>query len=117
MANYPYYQQYQYPRQIQNNGIIMVRDESEARNYPVGLGNRVTFINENNSYIYTKTMGFSQLEPPVFEKYKKEVVEETVVEDNGYTDLKKMVDDLIERVNAIEKPTKRTVKKEVAEDE
>lgn len=58
-------------QQIQNNGsFIPVPSEEFARNYPVAPGNSVTFKNENAPYVYTKTMGFSQLDRPIFEKYK-----------------------------------------------
>lgn len=56
--------------QIQNSGFISVPNEEVARNYPVAHGNSVTFKDENAPYIYTKTMGFSQLDRPVFDKYK-----------------------------------------------
>lgn len=56
--------------QIQNGGFVSVRNETEARNYPVALGNSVTFKDETAPYIYTKTMGFSQLDAPKFDKYK-----------------------------------------------
>ena len=55
--------------------FILVRSEEEARNYPVAFGNTVTFKDENVPYMYTKTMGMSQLDRPVFEKYK--LVKET----------------------------------------
>ena len=55
---------------IQNGGFITVRSEDEARNYPVAPGNSVTFRDEAAPYIYTKTMGFSQLDRPVFERYR-----------------------------------------------
>lgn len=97
MPSYPYYPQYyqqpnyQIPQniqpsapqqiqqpQIQNGGFVSVRSESEARNYPVAIGNSVTFKDETEPYVYTKTMGFSQLDRPIFEKYKlvKEEVED-----------------------------------------
>lgn len=65
--------------QIQNGGFVSVRNETEARNYPVALGNSVTFKDETAPYIYTKTMGFSQLDVPRFDKYKlvKESTEES----------------------------------------
>jgi len=68
---------------IPSNGFVTVRSEAEARNYPVALGNSVTFRDENLPYIYTKTMGFSQMERPVFDKYKlvKEDSQETPVLD------------------------------------
>ena len=56
--------------QIQNGGFIQVHDENEARNYPIAPGNSVTFKDENAPYVYTKTMGFSQLDRPIFEKYR-----------------------------------------------
>lgn len=82
MAYYNPYNPYQYqqnfmqqaqntfPQQIQNGGFVSVRSEAEARNYPVALGNSVTFKDETSPYIYTKTMGFSQLDVPKFDKYK-----------------------------------------------
>lgn len=75
---YFYPQQPMYPQtqQIQNSGFVSVRSEAEARSYPVAYGNSVTFKDENAPYVYTKTMGFSQLETPRFEKYKL-VKEET----------------------------------------
>lgn len=79
-------QQQQISPQIQNGGFVSVRNEDEARNYPVAPGNSVTFKNEVAPYVYTKTMGFSQLDRPIFEKFrlvKEEVAEasETVQKD------------------------------------
>ena len=76
MPYYPnYYQpiiqpQPQQPQQIQNAGLVSVRNENEARNYPVAPGNSVTFKDETAPYVYTKTMGFSQLDRPIFDKYR-----------------------------------------------
>ena len=56
--------------QIQNGGFVMVKDVNEAMNYPVAPGNSVTFKNESQPYIYTKTLGFSQLDQPLFEVFK-----------------------------------------------
>lgn len=56
--------------QIQNGGFVIVRSEEEARNYPVAFGNSVTFKDETSPYIYCKTMGFSQLDRPIFEKFR-----------------------------------------------
>lgn len=58
-------------QQVQNGGFVNVRSETEARNYPVALGNVVTFKDETAPYIYTKTMGFSPLDIPRFEIYKQ----------------------------------------------
>lgn len=80
--NYMYpYQQYQYqqPQQIQNAGLVSVRGVNEARNYPVAPGNSVTFKDETAPYIYTKTMGFSQLDRPTFEIFR--LVKESGIEE------------------------------------
>lgn len=58
-----YYQNYQ-------NSFIRVMNEDEARNYPVAPGYSITFIDESGTHCYTKTAGFSQFEPPRFEKYR-----------------------------------------------
>ena len=77
--NYNPYFNYQAPQMQQmpqmqggqlRSDFILVRSEDEARNYPVAFGNTVTFKNESEPYMYTKTMGMSQLDRPVFEKYK-----------------------------------------------
>lgn len=56
--------------QIQNGGFVSVRSEQEAMNYPIAPGTSITFKNEVEPYVYTKTMGFSQLDRPVFDKYR-----------------------------------------------
>lgn len=60
-----------YPQQQQQtNGFVSVRNEMEARNYPVAYGNSILFKDETSPYLYTKTMGFSQLDAPRFEKFR-----------------------------------------------
>ena len=65
-------QQAQQPQSVPlfQSGLVSVSNEAEARNYPVGYGQSVSFRDENAPYLYTKTMGISQLEPPKFEKYR-----------------------------------------------
>jgi hypothetical protein len=90
----------------QNTGFVSVPSEAVARNYPVAYGNSVTFKNENAPYIYTKTMGFSQLEQPTFEKYRivkedapvenTEQVAEQKVEIKDHTeDIERLKSDLV----------------------
>lgn len=84
---YQYFPQYYGQQQMPipqasqaSSGFVSVRSEAEARSYPVAYGNSVTFKDETSPYIYTKTMGFSQLDRPIFDKYKlvKEEVSETI---------------------------------------
>ena len=138
MPNYynPYFQQsqmnyqpQQVQPQIQNNGFISVPSEEVARNYPVAPGNSVTFKNENAPYVYTKTMGFSQLDRPSFEKYKlvKEDVEDIPENSNSIDELREKIgelncelDELRGELNAIkrnmEQPTTSTRRKKDGDD-
>lgn len=75
---FPYQQQgFQQTNQIQSGGLVSVRSVEEAYNYPVAPGNSITFKDETQPYVYTKTKGFSPLEQPVFEKYRLVKVDET----------------------------------------
>lgn len=67
---FPQAPQPQTNQQPQSNGFVSVRSLQEAQNYPVAPGNSVIFKDENAPYIYTKTMGFSQLDRPTFEVFK-----------------------------------------------
>lgn len=108
MPNYynPYLSQNTYPNQssqtqIQNSGFLPVPDEAFARNYPVAYGNSVMFKDENAPYIYTKTMGFSQMDVPKFEKYrlvKEEPSERPNLPQNGLEDIKAIISS-IDKIN------------------
>ena len=96
---YNYFPQFYQPMQMpqaqqsqsnQSSCFVSVRSEDEARNYPVAYGNSVTFKDETSPYVYTKTMGFSQLDRPIFDKYKlvKEQTEDNVQNQNPVSDPK-----------------------------
>lgn len=91
------------PMQIQNGGFVSVRSEIEARNYPVAYGNSVTFKDETQPYVYTKTMGFSQLDRPVFEKYKlvKEDAQEPILAGENKQTENLPIDDIKGEIKAI----------------
>lgn len=113
--NVPHYQpQQQIPQQqmpqIQNGGFVSVRNEIEAMNYPVAHGMSVTFKDETAPYIYTKTMGFSQMDRPTFEKYKlvKEVVDDPQEEPrNVLDDVKAEISALWGEINALKEQPKK----------
>ena len=101
-------QNYQQNQQVQNGGFVSVPSEEVARNYPVAIGNSVTFKNENAPYIYTKTMGFSQLDRPIFEKYKlireEDTQNEQILPQNGAKTSgmeNEMIDDLKGQIKAL----------------
>lgn len=145
------YQQYQqsYPQQQyqqimqaqqqpQFGGFVSVRNEMEARNYPVAPGNSVMFRDETGPYIYSKSMGYSQLDTPRFDKYrlvKEEDVSVNVSEPhtdtlNNSTDnlptyalksefdaLNELVNTLVEDVDVLKSKRQPAKKKEVVENE
>lgn len=109
IPNYnPYYNHFPQAPQIQNS-FVTVRSEAEAMNYPVAFGNSVTFKNETEPFIYTKTMGFSTTDKPIFERYRK--IEEEVKEEpqNDYTgqiiDLKDEITSLWKEIESMKKGT------------
>jgi hypothetical protein len=79
-----YFQQYQ-PQSMQAQttqppvnsmgGFIPVQNENEARMYRLAPGTSATFIDENAPYCYTKTEGVSQLDRPIFKRFR--LVDET----------------------------------------
>ena len=109
-------------------GFVHIPSENDARNYPVAPGNSVTFINDNAPYCYTKTMGFSQFDAPVFRKFK--IIEETASEpqkcpsesvsneqpSNALKELKSEIEALQTRIEAIERRTKNEPVKSVKSD-
>ncbi len=129
----------QIPVQAQNNaqsqsqlisgGLISVSNEAEAFNYPVAHGNSVTFRNDNEPFVYIKSVGFSPLDRPIFEKYKKEEVEtvnnKPVMDENPIFDelraeittLKTELDTLKAKLKTVPKTTTKKVLKEVIEDD
>jgi len=97
-------------QQIQNGGFVTVRSEQEARNYPVGYGTSITFRDENAPYIYCKTMGFSQLDQPIFEKYKlvKENAQDPVSEykeldNSAFDSIKGEIGNIWKEIDALKK--------------
>lgn len=115
--------------QIQNGGLVSVHNENEARNYPIAIGTSITFKDENAPYVYTKTMGFSQLESPKFDKYRL-VKEETEVpqeqtaivkfDNTALDEIKTKIGALEEEIEGIKKklaPKTAPKKKEVSEDD
>lgn len=62
--------------QQQQNNVIQVKAKEEALYYPVAPGNSVIFRKDDGSSIYIKTMGYSTVEPPIFEEYARVITEQ-----------------------------------------
>jgi hypothetical protein len=61
---------YNYQQGPQNGGLVRIKDENEAVNYPVAPGYSVILIDEGNTHLYVKTAGLSQFDRPTIESYK-----------------------------------------------
>ena len=126
------------PQQSQFGGFVSVRNEMEARNYPVAPGNSVMFRDETGPYIYSKSMGYSQLDTPRFDKYRLVKEENTSVStsephtdtENNKMDnlptyalksefdaLQELVSTLAEDVDVLKSKRQSAKKKEVVADE
>lgn len=66
----------QQQQQQQQNNVTPVRTKEEAQYYPVSPGNSLIFRKEDGSSIYIKTMGYSTIDPPIFEEYARVITEE-----------------------------------------
>lgn len=82
-------QQMQMPQmqpQTQSNAIIHVPSEEVARRWDVAPNSSVTFIDDSKPYCYTKSMGMSMLEAPVFKRFRLvEEAEPVLTNDNPET--------------------------------
>ena len=117
---------YPYNYQHTQNVYMSAPHEEFARNYPVAPGNSIAFRDETAPFIYTKTMGYSQFDRPIFEKWQRvnettqgshldTSIEETTK--SSYNDLKAEIEsirelygDLESKIEALSKT--RRVKKE-----
>lgn len=75
-------QQQPAPQQIRSGGIVSVANEDEARRYPVAPGYTVTMRDENGPYLYEKTMGYSQLDQPIFRKARIVFEDDAIKQEN-----------------------------------
>jgi len=100
----------------QSNNIVSVASEEIARNYPVAPGNLVIFKDENQPCIYLKSMGFSQLDRPVFERYIRDTPNEEVTpQQNSQIDLseyalKTDLESALEEIKSLKDEIKRTTR-------
>lgn len=77
------------PQQIQNGGIIPIKDENEARNYPVAPGTSVTFVDEQRKHLFIKTVGLNMFDKFDFRRFliieEKEEPQEEKQPDDRYS--------------------------------
>lgn len=120
--NYPYYNQ----NQTSQVGFMSVRGKDIAVNYPIAPGNTIFFKDEIAPFIYVKTMGYSPLDKPVLDIYKREdyasaPVQEAASVNKDDSVIEKMQDDInsiLDDIDGIKKRLyNRPKRKETADDE
>lgn len=127
---YPYYPQsygmnygYNMPQQPSQQTIIRVQSEAQARAWTVSPGCSVMFIDDVLPYCYTKSMGSSPFEAPVFKRFRlteedlsqnaqpnvQAVADEQVIEATNYLTkdefepFKAIIDDIQEKFKEMSK--------------
>ncbi len=86
-----------YPNQT---SVVNVKTKEEALYYPVGPGNTVIFLKEDNTAIYTKSMQ-STIDPPIFAEYVRADV--TKEKESNTVDYQNEIDKLWGEINALKK--------------
>ena len=74
----------QQQQQTQQNNVTQVRTKEEALYFPVAPGNSMVFRKEDGSAMYIKTMGYSTVEPPIFEEYARVMPVEKEKDNTNY---------------------------------
>lgn len=111
---YQNWQQTPQVQQMQSIGYIPVTSEDMARNYPVAPGNSLAFRHEDGNHIYVKSMGFSQYDKPVFDKYERVEESEPVMEGPVVArDYDSEISALSEELNSIREEVENLKKQQV----
>lgn len=100
-------QQIQQPAQIQDGGVVCVKDETAARNYPIAPGVSMTLIDESRQHLFIKTMGFNQLEKPIFKKFQ------LIPESENNSDLSGGISETVKDTNEDLKPQIELLQSEI----
>jgi len=110
---------YIYPQYYQpQNNIVSVRNETEARNYPVAYGATVYFKDDASPFIYIKSMGFSQMEAPRFDRYRLvEEEEQPQAINNTSSDVDERIEAIRADIDALKKAVFKKKVKEVEDDD
>ena len=112
---YPYYGQ----NQQSQVSYMIARGREMAFNYPIAPGNTIIFKDEAIPYIYVKTMGYSPIDQPVFEAYKREdAIQETeTVNNQALEKIQEDIKGIIEDVDGIKRRLNNKPRRKDGEDD
>lgn len=78
-----------------------VKDKGEAFNWAIAPGNLLVFKDQDNIHFYTKSLGYSPYDRPVFETYTKEVQTQDYPSSDVIQDLREAMSELQRQISDI----------------
>ena len=78
-----------------------VKDTGEAYNWPIAPGNLLVFKDQDGMHFYTKSLGYSPYDKPIFEVYTKEVQAQEQKPDSDFELLKKEIAEIKSKLSEI----------------
>ena len=80
---------------------FFVKDTGEAYNWPIAPGNLLVFKDQDDMHFYTKSLGYSPYDKPIFEVYTKEVQTQEQKPDSDFELLKKEIAEIKSKLSDI----------------
>ncbi len=108
------------PQQLQDSGLIHIKNVEEGRSYPIAPGSGMFFKVENANILCTKSLGIGPLDQPVFKVYKlvdvtnepiEKAQEEGVIQYATLEEFKKAHKETVEMVQDLQSQLKRIQEK------
>lgn len=98
---YPYYQ-----NQQPQVSFMSTRGSEMVVNYPIGPGNTIIFKDEVAPYIYVKSMGYSPVDKPILEVYRREDPTTQEESDPALAKIQEDIRGIIEDIDSIKRRLK-----------
>lgn len=83
------------------NAYFFVKEQSEAVNWPIAPGNFLVFKDQDNIHFYTKSLGYSPYDRPMFEVYTREVRVQESNHDSAIQELREAMSALQKQISEI----------------
>ena len=92
---------YGYPKQQPQYAYYFVKDKGEALNWFIAPGSLLVFKDQDNVHFYTKSLGYSPYDKPIFEVYTREVQMPEQSNTNDIQDLREALSALQKQISEI----------------
>ena len=91
-----------YQRQsINQYTYFFVKDQSEAFNWPIAPGSLLVFKDQDNIHFYTKSLGYSPYDRPMFEVYTREAQVQEPNHDSAIQELREAMSALQKQISEL----------------